>query len=816
MMKRPPDEPVKLPTTAKRKRGRPPKSARQSELPSRSKSSAKLLQDVPENDPVRRLVKAGRRRGAQTAYFFIREAWKLGSGYDDLSSRQGAGRRFLDPTTVKISVGVEAAGSMEEASRIARCLCSLAASGGTFEEVTRQKTSLLKNVRARRPGKDKDSKRTSKVAKSSKKASLEPVFKRSKFPSREGEHEVGPEPAEGKVRHFYDMLNARESIAKRRRAGVTGVQLYDGLSPSMATYFKRWCCPNVRRREDRTTRDFAQLAAADARYQLCNTDEERQKLKRLLVLNFAVWRLIGGTLLFARAVGFLTNWSDVEKDHIRRVITQAFRSGTAASLFSDAYEATQKIRKAFGPNCDAEKVKGLLYNQGPKAVENREPTLTYFTVHGKLRLLDELWLVAPDVVAAAAPDQTGKHHWQKVANVLGQLPYFGRDENNLREPTFLAKEIAQDLLDTPVFCGGRESVADLRSFSPAGPGALLGLMLLYDLKERPEQREAVPLMRAILEEASKYWQHPESGPLELHDIQFMLCEVQKLFHSHNAQNSLRCYGVPVSVMTAFDASGATLPWHQLVQDALLLLQHRSGAHVVHEEELRQFLLHWLGFSTYEPDEVLRHGDEIRLRPDTSSCLALEGFQVMHRLIRTSEARDTSFVLERREGVGALRFGDQIWLRSKCGSHVGVKTAPDKVAAGAHFDATKASDRYDEARLFVVEDPARSPSDSTEVRTGCMVRLRLGQSSHGTRLCLKAPSAAGSRCTAEDEAQEPLIMLEHCPHRAQVAAKLRALFQQAVADSFRAGAIARHVAPGGERLVSLADVAGVRRRLIGSF
>ncbi|OLP74225.1 hypothetical protein AK812_SmicGene46301, partial [Symbiodinium microadriaticum] len=41
----------------------------------------------------------------------------------------------------------------------------------------------------------------------------------------------------------------------------------------------------------------------------------------------------------------------------------------------------------------------------------------------------------------------------------------------------------------------------------------------------------------------------------------------------------------------------------------------------------------------------------------------------------------------------------------------------------------------------------------------------------------------------------------------VAAKLRALFKQAVADSFRAGAIARHVAPGGERLVSLADVAG---------
>ena len=140
------------------------------------------------------------------------------------------------------------------------------------------------------------------------------------------------------------------------------------------------------------------------------------------------------------------------------------------------------------------------------------------------------------------------------------------------------------------------------------------------------------------------------------------------------------------------------------------------------------MLHWLGFSTYEPDEVLLHvsalpnrhelwstmlytsqslflqvlrqGDEIRLRPDTTSFLALEGFQALpwlkkqstllhavlakalHRLIRTSAgplagtaprvakremseaARDTSFVLERREGVGALRFGDQVRMLCK--------------------------------------------------------------------------------------------------------------------------------------------------------
>ena len=137
-------------------------------------------------------------------------------------------------------------------------------------------------------------------------SSAPPVFTESKFPCRHNGHPIGRQPPEHMVRHLYNMMNARETIAKRRKAGLAGVQLYDGLPPDMAAYFKRWCCPNVRRREDRTSRDFARLADAYVRYDLCHSEAQRERLKLLLILNFSVWRVIGGTLLFARAVGFLT------------------------------------------------------------------------------------------------------------------------------------------------------------------------------------------------------------------------------------------------------------------------------------------------------------------------------------------------------------------------------------------------------------------------------------------------------------------------------------------------------------------------------
>jgi hypothetical protein len=37
------------------------------------------------------------------------------------------------------------------------------------------------------------------------------------------------------------------------------------------------------------------------------------QLKRLLVLNFALWRFVGGTLHFALAVGFLSDWTEHEE-----------------------------------------------------------------------------------------------------------------------------------------------------------------------------------------------------------------------------------------------------------------------------------------------------------------------------------------------------------------------------------------------------------------------------------------------------------------------------------------------------------------------
>eukprot|EP00928_Gymnodinium_smaydae_P030182 TRINITY_DN22501_c0_g1_i1.p1 TRINITY_DN22501_c0_g1~~TRINITY_DN22501_c0_g1_i1.p1 ORF type:complete len:835 (-),score=121.07 TRINITY_DN22501_c0_g1_i1:94-2346(-) len=631
-------------------------------------------------------------------------------------------------------------GCPEEAQRVGRLCARSAAQGASLEEVRNLKRGLLKEIRTSFGAPKRRMLPASKRRKgwSAGAPAEEPRLVLSTLPVRDSEHNVGPSPPEKGAKRLYDMMNAREQIARLRAAGESGAQLYASLPSELASYFSRRSCPNVRRREDRTTRSLHKLARASDRFALCSNDLERHQLKRLLVLNFAVWRFLGGTLPFARAVGFLTDWTEVEKDHVRNVVRTAFQEGRAQSLFCDAYESTGKIRKAFGSSCDEAKLEALLHNRGPKALINKEPLLTFFSLHGKFRVIDLVWQASDDVVRSALPDAHGDVRSQRVANVLGRIPYFGRDENGFREPTFFAKEIVQDLLDTPVFEGGRAAVADLRSFCPAGPGAVLGLMLVFGLKERPLQKDAVPMMRALLEAAPKHWTHGSPETLELHDIQFMLCEVQKLFHAHNALNNLRDYRVHNSSSDHFAIQGAMFHWNELVENAVLLsLAQRASSpnSSVPEDELLHFVIDWLGLPTClcSGEAELRHADRVMLMPVFQSdaiqkALGFEAGKKDGFLVPAAPGSDaTEFQLERKAGRGLLRHGDEIWLRAAGGAHLGPQIGVSSSRSMYKLSAPGKSQRYDQDRLFGVEDACVSSSlcnnDAAPLYSGSAIHLR---------------------------------------------------------------------------------------------
>eukprot|EP00933_Yihiella_yeosuensis_P041086 TRINITY_DN35526_c0_g2_i1.p1 TRINITY_DN35526_c0_g2~~TRINITY_DN35526_c0_g2_i1.p1 ORF type:complete len:911 (+),score=179.16 TRINITY_DN35526_c0_g2_i1:253-2733(+) len=820
------------------------------------------------------------------ASFNPMDAW----GGKVVAGQAGSTAFIRDPPRIKVQIE-STNGSIEEAGRLARLCYAFASKGKALDEIRKYRKCLLADFRGyltkpkgkRKHDAKEDAKKSAKRhsgIKGKPGPSKPPPFFLSELPLPESEHEIGPEaPTEG-VKRLFAMMNARETIAKRRASGLSGIQLYEGLPEELANYFKRRSCPNVRRREDRTTRDLRNFAAAEARYALCKTEAERLHLKRLFVFNFALWRFVGGTIDFARAVGFVTNWTDKEKEKVCEAVRKAFHEGRAQSLFSNAYESPNKIRVALGPNCDEAKLEGLLYNRGPKAVSNVEPTLTYFTIFGKLRLLDLVWQICPKVVEAAKSSR-----WQSVANVLGRIPQFGTTEKGYRVPTFFAKEITQDLLDTPVFEGGRSKVIDLRSFSPAGPGAILGLNIIYGDMEKLLQKLAIPRMRAILEAGGKYWEHGDPADLELHDIQFMLCELQKLFHDANTYNSLRNYGGAPEPCLSTTAFYAAMP--DLLEDAMLLLAgsrcsegqaspNQGFDPALEREEIMQFVSKWLGLpplaaavcdvtggTIQSNDEALCHGDLVSLRAsdklpksgaatadvdeDLKGLLSLDPGAFRGALAevaidgRQASRHGTAFLIQRRAGAGPLQFGDDIWLRVPSGAHLG----PSGTTVGSPLSAQTSSTRYDDARLFRVgalsqQKATKGQPVGAVVASGSAVVLQSLQFQDALvsvpaakgpcRLMSATPDLAeksGKLIPARRQPQNfsPILLLERVPSASEKAMEqFRPILLESLAESVRSGNLVEKISQQGRTQscsksiseLQLSNSEIIRRRLIGSL
>ncbi|CAK9036905.1 unnamed protein product [Durusdinium trenchii] len=470
------------------------------------------------------------------------------------------------------------------------------------------------------------------------------------------------------VKSFYTLLNHREAIRKGRLEGLHGRHLYDTLTEDaggFAEYLRRYKSTNVHRWHDATTKGLHAFCAAEKRRVLCcKSKRDEEQLKQQLVLNFAVWRFIGGTVAFAGEVGFLRDWGDREKDLIRKVIQRGFEDKRLPTLLSNAYSWPRKMREALTRgHVDADTLTMVLRNEGKKMLKG---TAVYdVTLVGKFNTLDQLWKVSKQVVEAAKCNQDGRSSMERVAAVLLDVPYFGNGQGVQRRPSFFAKELIQDLLDTPVFQGGRTQVEDHFTFCPVGPGSIKGLQLVFRRTEI-QPSETLPMMQALWSYAGDYF-HGDPDALELHDIQFQLCEYQKKFNTC----SHRLY----SAVSDDDPGGPMLHWTrdfilQRLQEMLYLTEKLLTDFETDPTPVRSLakeLCTWLGLS-FRPSgsTALIHGDLVVLQDVKSEeYYSTTANGMLIKVCNPSDAaRFRVTIDEKRLGpLGRISFGDAIFLET---------------------------------------------------------------------------------------------------------------------------------------------------------
>lgn len=224
---------------------------------------------------------------------------------------------------------------------------------------------------------------------------------------------------------------------------------------------------NVKREHDRTTRWMRQHW----------TGPNEGRPPGEIIFNCALFRYFG-TWEFAAALGWQIDWQPDE------VIALAKRrSGERLRVFTGAY------------------IIPTLGHRGPKS-------------EAVCRLvLSPLWEVREKLGLIALQTRS----WRATAECMRQMPGFGGTG-------FLTKEVLQDVIQTPVLA----SAVDRNTWCPAGPGARRGLNRLTGRNLRASVRECRLLSEMInlFRDAARHmpiWM-PE---LELHDIQFQLCEFDK-------------------------------------------------------------------------------------------------------------------------------------------------------------------------------------------------------------------------------------------------------------------------------------------------
>lgn len=224
---------------------------------------------------------------------------------------------------------------------------------------------------------------------------------------------------------------------------------------------------NVKREHDRTTRWMRQHW----------TGPKLNRPGGEIIFNCALFRYFG-TAEFADALGWQTEW--IAEECIKLAKDRRARN---ERVFTGAY------------------IIPTLGQRGPKveAVCNL--------------ILSPLW-DRRDRIAEVAQETK---RWEMVAVEMKKLPGFGGTG-------FMTKEALQDVMQTPVLANAR----DRNTWCPAGPGARRGLNRIHnrDLKRVVGEAQLLKEMISLLT-ASALALPAFMPELELHDIQFQLCEYDK-------------------------------------------------------------------------------------------------------------------------------------------------------------------------------------------------------------------------------------------------------------------------------------------------
>ena len=224
---------------------------------------------------------------------------------------------------------------------------------------------------------------------------------------------------------------------------------------------------NVKREHDRTTRWM--------RLNWTRPNENRPHGE--IIFNCALFRYFG-TIEFAEAVGWQANWNAASI-----IDTAAKRFAAKERVFTGAY------------------IIPTLGKTGPKHEVVCNCVLT------------PLWAVKDDLASLARETQS----WERVGRKMMTMPGFGGTG-------FMTKEVLQDVMHTPVFWNAK----DRNNWCPAGPGARRGLNRVHrrTLNTHVGEAQLLEEMISLFEAAPS--QLPDYMPeLELHDIQFQVCEFDK-------------------------------------------------------------------------------------------------------------------------------------------------------------------------------------------------------------------------------------------------------------------------------------------------
>lgn len=282
-----------------------------------------------------------------------------------------------------------------------------------------------------------------------------------------------------RTEEFYAFMREREAIRLRKAAG----QPWPWTDDPVLQAYK---FTNVKREHDRTTVELRKVYAE-------KTDRPAEEK----LLNCAAYRYFG-TYEHARAMGWCCDMSP--GNQARLIALARDRMARKERVFTGAYVITNQ---------------GIARPKEEVVVE---------------RFLGPLWAKADWLVHVAR----GKQSWRDLITAMRTMvPGFGGTG-------FMAKEVVLDL----AFCDfwrtpdGKPFDKDL--WCPAGPGARRGInrVLGRDPDTALNDEGALNVMKGLFAARVDHWPR-DYVELELHDIQFQCCEVDKYWRTQLGEGKPR-------------------------------------------------------------------------------------------------------------------------------------------------------------------------------------------------------------------------------------------------------------------------------------